>query len=100
MFFLYANINGVGINLLVDTGAAVSLLHSSVWHGLSGVALETWTGPRLVSVDGSALQILGGAKVTLMVGAEAVSSRALEYNHSNHLGAHRLTSPAWPPVSC
>ena len=73
-FFLYADINRVGINFLVDTGAAVSLLHSSVWHHLSGVALETWTGPRLVSVDGSALQILGGAKVTLMVGAEAVSS--------------------------
>ena len=72
-FFLYANLNGVGINFLVDTGAAVSLLHSSVWRRLSGVALETWTGPRLVSVDGSALQILGGAKVTLRVEDAVVS---------------------------
>ena len=62
-FFLHANLKGVGINFLIDTGAAVSLLHRSVWRRLSGVALETWTGPRLVSVDGSTLQILGGAKV-------------------------------------
>ena len=56
-FFLYANLNGVGINFLVDTSTAVSLLHNSVWRRLSGVALETWTGPRLVSVNGSVLQI-------------------------------------------
>ena len=72
-FFLYAILNGVGVNFLIDTGAAVSLIHSNVWHRLSGVALETWTGPRLVSADGSALHILGGAKVTLRVGEAAAS---------------------------
>jgi len=56
-YYLYATVNGVGVNFFIDTGAAVSLLHTSVWRQLRTVPLDTWTGTRLVGVDGSALQV-------------------------------------------
>ena len=61
------NINGVSFTLLVDTGAAVTLLREDVWtqiavrHG----DLKPLSGASLISVGGAPLTIHGSACVSL-----------------------------------
>ena len=65
LIFLYGKVKGMGIRFLIDTRAAVSLLHSSVWRQIR--ELEAWAEPRLVGVDGSALRVLGRAVIKVTV---------------------------------
>ena len=76
-FFLYGNVKGVGLKLLVDTGAAASLLDSKIWSKINEGMLEKWKGPRLVGVDGSPLKVLGRAKIQLNIGASLVTTSVI-----------------------
>ena len=63
-FIVYGRVHGADVRFLVDTGAAVSLLNSTVWRKLTADAslrLEPWLGARLVGVDGSQLRVFGQA---------------------------------------
>ena len=75
-FCMYGFVNGVRVRFLVDTGASVSLLHSDVWHRISAshAALQPWSGPRLVGVDGSELRVCGYVKLALKIGTASVST--------------------------
>ena len=76
-FFLYGNVKGVGLKLLVDTGAAASLLDSKIWSKINEGMLEKWEGPRLVGVDVSPLKVLGRAKIQLNIGASLVTTSVI-----------------------
>ena len=43
-FFLYANLNGVGINSSSTRGSGIAFTQQRIWRRLSGVALETYRG--------------------------------------------------------
>eukprot|EP00731_Ephydatia_muelleri_P015802 Em0009g226a len=49
--------------LLVDKGAAVSLLNASVWKGINNtkthIVLQQWSGKKLVGVNGTPLSVKG-----------------------------------------
>ena len=56
------------MRFLVDTGAAVSLLNSTVWRKLTAKAslkLEPWLGASLVGVDGLQLHVFDQARLPL-----------------------------------
>ncbi|KAL5509623.1 hypothetical protein EMCRGX_G005023 [Ephydatia muelleri] len=76
-FFLYGNVKGVGLKLLVDTGAAASLLDSKIWSKINEGMLEKWEGPRLDGVDASPLKVLGRAKIQLNIGASLVTTSVI-----------------------
>ena len=61
------------MRFLVDTGASVSC---HVWHRISAshAALQPWSGPRLVGVDGSELRVCGYVKLALKIGTASVST--------------------------
>jgi len=52
---LLGSINGVSTALLLDTGAAVTLLHQDVWTTIAAESpdLKPWSGASLVSVGGT-----------------------------------------------
>ena len=76
-------------SFILNTGAAVTLLHKDTWdHARPRAAeLETWKEPKLISVDGSPLRIHGHAEVKINLGdmelshhvviAEDLSSEAI-----------------------
>ena len=88
-FCLYGFVNGVTVRFLVDTGASVSLLHSDVWHRISAshAALQPWSGPRLVGVDGSELRVCGYVKLALKIGTASVSATPVLQNVP-YIGGH------------
>ncbi|KAL5514957.1 hypothetical protein EMCRGX_G000053 [Ephydatia muelleri] len=60
----------VDVRFLIDTGAAVSLLNSTVWRKITAkasVMLDPWFGARLVGVDGSQLRVFGQARLPLVI---------------------------------
>ena len=67
---LPGSINGTSITLLLDTGAAVTLLRQDVWMRITALPsdLEPWSGATLVSAGGTPLTIHGCACVTLELG--------------------------------
>ena len=54
---LPGSINGTSITLLLDTGAAVTLLRQDVWMRIAALPsdLEPWSGATLVSAGGTPL---------------------------------------------
>ena len=51
---------------MLDTGAAVSLLRKDVWDNVgSEHQLSPWTGPRLVGVEGTTLEVHGVATLEI-----------------------------------
>ena len=49
---------------MLDTGASVSLLKNDVWCEVANdTALSTWSGHKLVGVEGSPISILGIATI-------------------------------------
>ena len=56
-------IGSIPLELLVDTGAAVSLLNASVWKGINNtenhIVLQQWSGKKLVGVNGTPLSVKG-----------------------------------------
>ena len=64
-------INRIPISFLLDTGAAVTLIREDVWSRINSggqVRLEPWSEQRLVSVDGSPLDVFGQTEVELDLG--------------------------------
>ena len=64
--------NSVPIEALINTGAAVSLLHTKVWTKLQNKGslpqpLQKWAGLGLTGVNGNALSIKGCALIPVVV---------------------------------
>ena len=88
-FHLPGSINGMEVSLLVDTGAAVTLLRLDTWErvvGKSPVVLEPWNAVKLLSAGGAPLTVHGRAHVVLSLGAERFQVEVVV--------ASPLTSPA------
>ena len=61
-YYVTMHVQGVPLCLMVDTGAAVSLLRKDKWTLLGGTDkynLEQWTGSQLVGVEGSPFPVYG-----------------------------------------
>ena len=61
-YYVTTHVQGVPLCLMVDTGAAVSLLRKDKWQLLGGTdkyKLEQWTGSQLVGVEGSPVPVYG-----------------------------------------
>ena len=59
-------VNGVRVSWLLDTGAAVTLLHKDVWAQVKASnpqKLKPWTAMKLVSAGGTPLTIHGSAQI-------------------------------------
>lgn len=67
---IHAEVNGKPMELLLDTGSAVTLLRLDMWNQCKGDLdqLEEWTGERLVGVDGTPLKVAGCYKVEITFG--------------------------------
>ena len=77
-YYVTTHVLGVSLCLMVDTGAAVSLLRKDKWQLLGGAdkyKLEQWTGSQLVGVEGSPVPVYGAtcAKVQMGEGDLCVS---------------------------
>lgn len=63
--------NGTPLSLLVDTGAAVTLVQKETWdelHPNAKVTLKSWKEQRLVGVDGTPLRAYGAADIEITLG--------------------------------
>eukprot|EP00731_Ephydatia_muelleri_P033667 Em0035g4a len=60
-FSVSGMIGACPLELLVDTGATVSLLNVNMWNKIDStkLSLEQWTGKKLVGVNGTALLVKG-----------------------------------------
>ena len=70
---LLGSVDGVNISLLLDTGAAVTLLRADMWSQVATKTqqgLQPWSMARLVSAGGTPLTVHGCARVDLMFGPE------------------------------
>ena len=57
---------------MLDTGAAVSLIRKDVWDNVgSEHLLSPWTGPRLVGVEGTPLEVHGVATLEISLAGKA-----------------------------
>ena len=75
-YFVTAYVQGVPIQLMVDTGAAVSLLGKDVWNMLSRTSnctLEQWSGGQLVGVEGSSVPVHGVTTMDIQLQGQMVS---------------------------
>ena len=72
-------VNGVPGNLLVDTGAAATLLAKTVWDKakVRGPRLETPVRTRLIGVQGIPLQLHGLAQVSIKIGDEMFVTKVI-----------------------
>ena len=71
-----ASILGNPVSLILDTGAAVTILHKRAWDRVKSpsATLIPWTGRNLVSVEGSSLTVLGSTKLPLQLGTTVFSA--------------------------
>ena len=71
-YYVHGTIDSVPLKLLVDTGAAVSLLSTDVWAKVtaagSPIVLQQWTGQTLVGVNGAPLCVKGYLKARVSIG--------------------------------
>ena len=67
---LPGTLNGVGVTLLLDTGAAVTLVRQDVWSQIvtGPSTLKPWSGATLVSAGGTPLSVHGCARLDLGLG--------------------------------
>ena len=72
---LGGSINGVPTSLLLDTGAAVTLIHRDTWARTTShpQELTSWPSLKLGSADGSPLTVHGRARVNLQVEGETMA---------------------------
>ena len=73
---LLATLNGTPIALLIDTGAAVTLLRQDVWNQIAAPKpeLKPWPGPPLVSAGGTPLTIHGCMCMALQLGGVSIET--------------------------
>ena len=61
-------VNGSNVHFMLDMGASVSLLKYDVWCKVAGdTSLSTWSGHKLVGVEGSTISILGTATIDIFL---------------------------------
>ena len=62
----------LSVSLLLDTGAAVSLLRKDKWDLISSpdISLSPWNGPRLTGVEGSPLTVFGCSPIWIRLNGE------------------------------
>lgn len=67
------------ISFLVDTGAAVSLIHGDIWDKIKpyGVPKADPVSARLVGVDGAPLQVRGSVMVQLVIAGQSFQQRLI-----------------------
>ena len=80
--------NRGNVKFMIDTGAAVSLMHEDIWEKVAGnkPTLTAWTGCQLVGAEGSPIEIKGIATITFLIAGQRV--------HSDFLVTNRLNSEA------
>ena len=71
-----ASILGQPATFILDTGAAVTLLHKKAWDRVKppSAILSPWTGRKLVSVEGTSIMVLGSTKLPLQLGTSVFST--------------------------
>ena len=71
-YHVVGSIYGVQVCFMLDTGVAVSLLPKDVWDKTGrGHQLTPWTGPRLVGVEGTPLEVHGAATMEITLAAKS-----------------------------
>ena len=87
-FVITGTIQGIPTTYLLDTGAAVTLLHKDKWDALplTTTSLKPWTGRPLVGVAGSPLEVWGTTFVDIEI--------AGEHFHTQIVVASALTAEA------
>ena len=62
----------LSVSLLLDTGAAVSLLRKDKWDLIASpdLPLNPWNGPRLTGVEGSPLNVFGCSPIWIRLSGE------------------------------
>ena len=73
---LKGSIGGVPTVFVLDTGAAVTLLHKNVWDRAKapGTKLKPWDGPRLVRANGTAVVVHGYATLPIQLADKTYST--------------------------
>ena len=75
---LEGRVNGIQANVLVDTGAAATLISKELWDRCGGeMQLESAEGRKLVGVQGTPLTLHGTAQIPLELHDEPFSVRVL-----------------------
>ena len=72
--------NGTPLSLLVDTGAAVTLMSKETWDDIRPTTngkLKPWFERQLVSVDRTALQVFGSMEAELTLGSRKFQSEII-----------------------
>ena len=74
-YFITASVHQVPLTLMIDTGAAISLLGKEQWMRLGGAkfTMEQWNGGTLVGVNGSPIDVEGVVSMDILVGSKACS---------------------------
>ena len=72
-YCVHGLIGSIPLQLLVDTGAAISLLSTDVWRRInttgSPIVLQQWTGKKLVGVNGAPLCVKGCVHAHVSIGS-------------------------------
>ena len=70
---------GQPATFILDTGAAVTLLHKKTWDRMKPplATLSPWTGRKLVSVEGTSLTVLGSTKLPLQIASTVFSTEVV-----------------------
>lgn len=73
--YVTAIVHKLPIQLMLDTGAAVSLVRRDVWDRLGGAGtfgLAPWTGRHLVGVEGSTVPVHGATTLEIQLADKVV----------------------------
>ena len=66
-YVIQGQVNGVSINILVDTGAATTVLSARAWEKIGLSTRLTPTPKKLVGVQGNPLQLLRATRISIML---------------------------------
>ena len=72
-------VNNLSIQIVLDTGAAVTLLKKDIWDKLhfTSADLEQWTRQPLVGVEGTPLNVHGTMELELKMGEEIFQTKVI-----------------------
>ena len=77
---IYVEVAGIPTSLVIDAGAAVTLLRTDIWDKIQRQkpsALNPWTGPKLVGADGRPLQVWGCKQLTVTIAGQKFESQVI-----------------------
>ena len=72
-------INNLPVSFVLDTGAAVTILHRETWEKIKMPKrqLTTWTGQNLIGVEGTPLQVLGCSEIPVEIEGKTFSMKVI-----------------------